>query len=626
MSDFLTEVVLYRGIPFDKSYNHTIYFRSLEDQRDYFKDRKVYTFGDMSYQRINRNTIRVQMGYEDLISCNYLSIRNFKKLGDNPKTYYAFIDDITYVSDDVSEITYTLDVMQTYLPNNSYAFGECWIERQHSTTDNKGEHLEDDYLVGEYTNNIGSSDAGLTNILMNYGYSKQQIINDTHHYPNPSGAGGMTTAPAELVFSCDYALILGITKNITNHNGLNASTTYDNLPSSVTLLGIPIVDTTYTHNITISQGAGTYSGTFPFNTLTSLNTLMNYAMDTLDGSTETNYDDVAFAIVVPFQYLNIDSWHSYDVIQGSVQKHQYAVYFYLKTKTFIIPASISNVSVKSTLDKGYEPKNNKLFDYPYNMLTATNLNGKVKDFKFHDFGDIDAYSSIKFTVYGYFTGGDFEFVLIPNDYEHRNNSIDNAILTNDMPTVSWISNPYQTWLEQKSAQNILSLLQGVGQIGLGIGQIVGGSTVSGTARLITGTSSVGNAIIERKVAQTLPNTLNGQMSNSFNYAKGNTIGFQLFGRCLKKEFLEQIDNYFTMYGYAVKRVGTPNLSARPYYTYIQTAGCIIKPKNTKDGMTASVQRQIADIFDKGITFWKYDKNNVPAPNVGDYSVDNSPAS
>lgn len=75
-----------------------------------------------------------------------------------------------------------------------------------------------------------------------------------------------------------------------------------------------------------------------------------------------------------------------------------------------------------------------------------------------------------------------------------------------------------------------------------------------------------------------------------------------------------IDDYFNMYGYAMKRIKQPARNVRPYWTYTKTVGCdIINAQVPADDL-----KKIASIYDNGITFW-----NGP-DNVGNYSLDNRP--
>lgn len=72
---------------------------------------KKYTLTDYSYQRSQLGTIRVALKYEQLIDCNYLM---FKNTNFENKWFYAFITGIGYVSNDVTDVYYDLDVMQTW--------------------------------------------------------------------------------------------------------------------------------------------------------------------------------------------------------------------------------------------------------------------------------------------------------------------------------------------------------------------------------------------------------------------------------------------------------------------------------------------------------------------------------
>ena len=75
-----------------------------------------------------------------------------------------------------------------------------------------------------------------------------------------------------------------------------------------------------------------------------------------------------------------------------------------------------------------------------------------------------------------------------------------------------------------------------------------------------------------------------------------------------------IDNYFDMYGYAIKQHGVPNMNARPNWTYVKTVGCVVH-----GSIPADDARAIEEMFDSGVRFWK---NHT---NIGKYNLANSPA-
>ena len=73
-----------------------------------------------------------------------------------------------------------------------------------------------------------------------------------------------------------------------------------------------------------------------------------------------------------------------------------------------------------------------------------------------------------------------------------------------------------------------------------------------------------------------------------------------------------IDDYFSMFGYSVRRIKKPNRFTRPHWNYVKTIGATITGSVPADDM-----RKICQIYDAGITFWKRGSE------VGRYDLDNS---
>ena len=76
----------------------------------------------------------------------------FKNTSFENKWWYAFIDEVTYINDNVTELHYTIDVIQSWL--TVFYLMECFIERQHSETDAIGDNITpEDFDAGEYVYN-----------------------------------------------------------------------------------------------------------------------------------------------------------------------------------------------------------------------------------------------------------------------------------------------------------------------------------------------------------------------------------------------------------------------------------------------------------------------------------------
>lgn len=141
-----TIIRVLHNCPLDKTYDHTIYFNSKNAQVSYFQGLTKYTFSEQTYQRVQRGKARVQRKAEDLYDCNYMMFQN-SSFGD--KWFYAFITSVEYVNNVTSEITFEIDVMQTWFFN--YTLKRCFVEREHSVTDNIGDNIVPENLeLGEY--------------------------------------------------------------------------------------------------------------------------------------------------------------------------------------------------------------------------------------------------------------------------------------------------------------------------------------------------------------------------------------------------------------------------------------------------------------------------------------------
>ena len=159
-----TIIRILKDCPLDNTYDHTIYFSSKTSQANYFATLAKYTLNNQTYQRVNRNRMRVQYKADDLYDCNYLMFQN-SSYGN--KWFYAFIRSVEFVNNITSEIEYEIDVMQTWFFD--YTLGQCFIDREHSATDAVGDNLVPENLeLGEYVTDDfdGSGELGAKSIVV----------------------------------------------------------------------------------------------------------------------------------------------------------------------------------------------------------------------------------------------------------------------------------------------------------------------------------------------------------------------------------------------------------------------------------------------------------------------------
>ena len=133
-----TVIDILKNCPLDKTYEHTIYFNKNDTstQISYFMSLRKHRLTAQSYQRYDKGVLQVQLKADDLYDCNYMMFQNTSY---GSKWFYAFITNVEYVNNATSRITYEIDVMQTW--HHNYDLEKCFVEREHSKTDNLFENL-----------------------------------------------------------------------------------------------------------------------------------------------------------------------------------------------------------------------------------------------------------------------------------------------------------------------------------------------------------------------------------------------------------------------------------------------------------------------------------------------------
>lgn len=123
-------IKLLHDVPLDGTYDHTIYFTSLNAQSAFFTAHAKYTLDRQQYQRVNRGYLRVNVLADNLYNCNYIMFQN---TAFGIKWFYAFVNSVEYINNNVAQIEFEIDVMQTW--HFDYTLDQCFVEREHSSSD-----------------------------------------------------------------------------------------------------------------------------------------------------------------------------------------------------------------------------------------------------------------------------------------------------------------------------------------------------------------------------------------------------------------------------------------------------------------------------------------------------------
>lgn len=167
-----TDIYLLANVECDKSYDNVKYFATKQAQHTYMSSKIVKSFTNQSYGRVNKGTFRLFCKADDVYQCNYLMFQN-TAFGN--KWFYAFINNIEYISNNTCEVRFTIDLFQTWFLDCTV--GQCFVEREHVTDDSIGAHtLNEDVPTGEM---ITAVEERLSEYSKEYVYGVEICISDT---------------------------------------------------------------------------------------------------------------------------------------------------------------------------------------------------------------------------------------------------------------------------------------------------------------------------------------------------------------------------------------------------------------------------------------------------------------
>ena len=526
-------------------------FANATTQHTYFNGLPKLILEGATFQRKD-GTIRWPGSMEDILEYNYCMYRN-KSHGN--KWFYAFIENMEYISDSMTAIKIKTDVWQTW--QFSINWKRSFVEREHVSDDTFGLHtLEEGLNPGEY----------FAQAVADYNYT--------------SGALCVAVQCSDLPDDVLDHELDGPGDTIRHRSRI-----YNGIPNGLYML-------VFAGGITNPDYTELYE---------SLNGFLKW-MDS-DGKGE----GVVAMYIMPASFISSYLTNPPTYFEKSNGTQGFSAYVLDQTTS---PFDLgSRTMYKNPHFQGYYPKNNKCLCYPYNYLLISNNGGN--DFVYHweDFVESGTIGTAKFKAYGVLSQGcDIKFV--PTNYKNtlNNDGYIWSINGQKLPIVSWKSDYYLNWQashgwnavnnsiehlekrqspEYKSANNV-SGIESVGNLLTDMGNYVG-KFLGAIHETISG---------QDYQAQITPDQAKGNAgTGDLNFSMGKAC-FTTYFMCCKREKIEIIDQYFSMYGYLVNSVKIPNITGRTNWNYVKTIGCNI----TGDIPQADLQ-EIKAIFNNGTTIW-----------------------
>lgn len=568
-----SDVVLCRGVPIESDYRHTLYFDSVAAQNNYFFSKAFKQFHNVSYQRERRNVITLEIPATQVYACNYLM---FKNTSYGEKWFFAFVNSVEYVNDNVTDIYYELDMMQTWM--FEYTLMQCMVEREHSVTDKIFENTKPENIgYGELMCGVSQNLLSSRGLLGEYAcvitskpYSSGDVPIKLYSqfcpvYGYIGRAEDMNTLVQDFVRSGWQDAVLSVTVG-NKLMAQGADETHFDMPKQV-----PKEDFKF---VCYGVTSGIYEGEEQFK-------------DQLPNGYKPRNKKL-------FGYPYNQLWVSNN--QGTVNEYRYEDFKIDKDGFFHMEVAASGISS------------------PECVLYPLDYRGVAK------------YYDHALVLTGYPTvpwiGDTYKAYMAMN-----RNQIENAVFTQGanglMNTVSAFLGGAMT------VNNAADMLQAAKADASNAGQTVSKTTKTGLRQqamggIFSAIGTAGTSVVDymttvwqveaklKDVSNIPPNV--GGLSGAGSVTNAlSRFDYSTYYMCVKPEYAEIVDKFFDMFGYSTCTVKVPNTHSRPHWNYVKTIGCEIQGFLPQEAANV-----IKAVYDHGVTFWKN------GDEVGNYTLDNSP--
>ena len=560
-------IKLFSNVPLDNSYRNTLYFPSLTAQLQYFSGPLpglLITLSNQYYQRVSAGICRVQADFSVVYKTNYMA---FKNESFENKWFYAFVTDVIYLNNNVAELHYEIDVMQSYLFD--VELKPCLVEREHipAQEDTIGANvLPEAFELGEYK--TGHMTQMIDWHITNEGPDYFIVIGMVDDEDNPSG--GLTT-------SMDH------TGNFNAKMPKSAGAFYDGVYSGLKFYAFP----------------GTLAGA------ADVTSFINSHIKTID--------NIYLMYMCPAKIMPV-------VDSGTHVVSPMAVSTGLKN---YIAAQIDG----SESFDSYTPINKKLYTYPYNYAGVTNGSGESIITRFEWFQPESGVYKAAFNGTTSFvhpvtitlrpTKG---YKGIANNGNLGDVCFTESITLTGFPLCSWSYDAYSRWAATRTAQiirtGVVSTAENAAKTALSVaGAAMTGGALGASAAAVSGmekaaAASFGTNLIskaasiyeERYNASIAQDPAKGNLANGNADFGSGLVNFWGYRGHISGEVCKMIDQYFSMFGYKCNKVKVPNRSSRPIWNYTKTVSCVLE-KVAGGIVNASEISQMEAIYDNGITWW-----------------------
>lgn len=614
-----TTIHILRGVPLSRDYSNTVYYPNKSEQLAAFLKFQKYALTAYSYQRAQLGSVRVQLPYASLYDCNYMI---FKNASFENRDFFAFIDGISYINDNVTEIYYTIDVLQTWCYD--YSFRPSFIERRHEKNDapykntqpeglELGGHFNSKtikrqefpsyfaFLVTEEFDTSGI--AGVTILKPGEGAANYFSGLYTYFFETSAAAGlfidlvnsqGKTDAVIAGYIAPYAGQLYADTTTITRET-IDDGEFLDYTPKNSKLLGYPFRRLTLTNNNGISEE-------LKFECLGSDPWAIEYCGSPLGQVriVPSGYNDIGTPIdhSIVFSSFPVLAWRS-SVFQAwwAQNKNNYLATINAIGRSYDTNAAIAANNYATAERNAY--------------TSATASQNSINA------GLANAQGTIQAQAENYQRTAGYDYAAAQRNTPLNVGNIMSGVSTSVTQLISDQNALNSAAAQAASAALSSNVATQNAQLALSTALKNAATTYANSqlSALTSKQNATAQLMSKKQDIQNIPDSAKGNAQcEILNWIfGGNAITIE--ETCITPEYAANIDGYFTAYGYAQNRMATAaeldERINREHYTYTRTVGAVIVGNMNQQDIQA-----IEGIYNNGVTTWD------TLENVGNYEMEN----
>ena len=577
-----TIIYLLRGIPLDPGYENTLYFQNATAQYSYFQSNIIPTYGtytQQTYQRVNKDTLRVQVLADTIYDCNYLM---FKNASHSSKWFYAFVTEVNYINENTTELVYSVDVFQTWLFD--YTLGDCMVEREHVWDDVLGRYtLPEPVTAGDVL--IKEKQSWLYDHIWSFNGKTEKLPEyELIIYYAPSNEG---------------KIVINKTTDFRVNDPQNLITTVlgDDPPAIIR--------------------NGVYSGLYGVNAYLDISNnkaTSQFVYKILQALASAN------ATITSIQQIPYQVFYK-AITQFNTPTAQANNPFPVPAQTWFYNWTLSFSYTNGDEEEIYIPKNKKCFVAPYHYFTVSNNTGVRKNYYIENYNNPTNIFRLKVQEVAF---PNCEISVYPYNYNGIENDYENSVTLNEFPEPVWSVDSFERWWNNKGSLQLAGLIGNSVVKGLSNSALLGKAVapeIGAANSLLSAAESVVSSALTIATASKAQSETGGRHNLYGMVNAQNTLGFTSYEMQPRRDVAEVVDNFFSQFGYNICQLKKPNYMyelegthrMRPVWNYIKLLSIVY----TDSQMPATAEREIERILRKGITLW------MSPETVGRYDLSNN---